>query len=295
MPSTLRDASPVPAMCRSWGAVVALLAASCLAILPARAQSMSVQSTRAQSARVGDAGASHGVVEDALTRIRRAGVLRIGLTGDYRPFSFRTPAGALEGADVAMARDFARAIGVRPVFVMTTWAALSGDFSAGRFDIAVGGVSIDPARARLGLFSQPYVSDGKRPVVRCADARRFTGIDAINRPDVRVVVNPGGTNERFARERLARAAITVFPDNTRIFDQIIAGKADVMVTDGVEVDLQSRLHPGVLCPAKVGAPFTHFDKAWLLPRDARFAATVNRFIGQEVKTGRWAARLRRAM
>ena len=284
-------------MCRTRGrgAVAALLAASCLAIMPARAQSMNVQSMNARHTRAGDPGACHGVVGDALTRIRRAGVLRIGLTGDYRPFSFRTPGGALEGADVAMARDFARTIGVRPVFVMTTWASLSDDFSAGRFDIAVGGVSVDPARARLGVFSQSYARDGKRPVVRCADAGRFTGIDAINRPDVRVIVNPGGTNERFARERLARAAITVFPDNTRIFDQIIAGKADVMVTDGVEVDLQSHLHPGVLCPAEVSAPFTHFEKAWLLPRDVRFAAAANRFIAAEIRNGGWAARLRQAM
>ena len=142
-----------------------------------------------------------------------------------------------------------------------------------------------PPAPGWGVFSQSYARDGKRPVVRRADARRFTGIDAIDRPDVGVIVNPGGTHERFARERLARAAITVFPDNTRIFDQIIAGKADVMVTDGVEVDLQSRPHPGVLCPAEVGAPFTHFEKAWLLPRDARFAAVANRFIAAEIRNG----------
>src|SRR5690606_40866418 len=59
-------------------------------------------------------------------------------------------------------------------------------------------------------------------------------------PDVRVVVNPGGTNEKFARERLKRATIVQHPDNNTIFDEIIAGRADLMITDAAETRWQAR-------------------------------------------------------
>ncbi|MGL1530597.1 transporter substrate-binding domain-containing protein, partial [Vibrio parahaemolyticus] len=84
---------------------------------------------------------------------------------------------------------------------------------------------------------------------RCADARKFrAGIEPVDRPEVRVIVNPGGTNEQFVREHLGRARIIVFPDNRGVFEELAAGRADVMITDDVEAMLQSRRHPG-LCRA----------------------------------------------
>jgi CDP-glycerol glycerophosphotransferase (TagB/SpsB family) len=38
-------------------------------------------------------------------------------------------------------------------------------------------------------------------------------------------------NERFARANAPHATLTVFPDNVTIFDRIVAGQADVMITD----------------------------------------------------------------
>jgi cyclohexadienyl dehydratase len=34
-----------------------------------------------------------------------------------------------------------------------------------------------------------------------------------------------------------------------VFKEVAEGRADLMVTDGAEVDYQSRLNAGVLCPA----------------------------------------------
>ena len=167
-----------------------------------------------------------------LAHIQSAGVLRIGTTGDYQPFAFREPDGSYRGADITMARQLAAALGVRAEFVPTTWAKLDSDFAADRFDIAVGGVSILPAREQIADFSPPTVVDGKRPIVRCADKDRFTSIASIDQPGVRVVVNPGASNEAFARSHFPHAQFTVHTDNASVFDEILAGREDVMVTDG---------------------------------------------------------------
>ena len=147
----------------------------------------------------------------SLDAIRARGTLRVGVTGDYPPFSFRVPAdGRFEGFDVEQAQDLAKALGVSLEFVGTSWLTLAADLTADTFDIAMGGVSVTPDRAAHGRFSAPYLHDGKTPVARCAEGGRFDTVEAIDKPDVRVVVNPGGTNERFARARFPHARIRCF-------------------------------------------------------------------------------------
>ncbi len=81
-------------------------------------------------------------------------------------------------------------------------------------------------------FSIPVLTDGKRPIVRCADKDRYVSVKDIDKPEVRVVVNPGGTNQRFADANFPHASVRVFPDNRAIFKEVAEGRADLMVTDG---------------------------------------------------------------
>jgi cyclohexadienyl dehydratase len=219
----------------------------------------------------------------ALDVIRTRGVLLVGTTGDYSPFSRRTRSGELAGADIDMARSLAATIGVRLEFVPTTWITLLDDFTSHRFDLAMGGVTITPERVVR-----------KRPIVRCADKERLNSIAAIDQADVHVVTPPGGTNEAFAKSTFKAALVTVFPNNVAIFDEIAAGRMDVMVTDGVEVDHQSALHAGILCPASVAAPFTHFQKAYLLPKDDEMKQFVDRWLARQLATGAWGKALDKA-
>ncbi|MDR3435048.1 transporter substrate-binding domain-containing protein [Telmatospirillum sp.] len=239
---------------------------------------------------------SAGWAEDgALEAVKKAGVIRIGTTGDYLPYSIKGPDGKLVGADIEMGEDLAAALGVKAEFVPTTWKTLLDDFKGGRFDIVVGGVTITPERAEAGDFSIPLDHDGKRPIVRCTDKEKFASLAAIDQPSTRVVVNPGGTNERFAREQLKNAQLAVWPDNRTIFERIADGSADVMVTDGIEVTLQAVRHPGVLCPAAVNDSFTHFDKAYLLRRDPALKQAVDAWMGQALASGKWQHALDTAM
>jgi cyclohexadienyl dehydratase len=260
--------------------VLGLLAAAALAAPPA-----------ASGARADAATASNATAAPSrLDAIIGKGVLRVGTTGDYKPFSYLNPeTKTFEGVDIDMARSLAKAMGVQPEFVQTSWSAMMADFAADKFDVAVGGVSINMDRQKKALFSIPYMVDGKAPIARCADKAKYLTLADIDRPGVRVIVNPGGTNERFAKENLKQAAVTVYPDNVTIFDQIADHKADVMITDAIETVLQQKLHPSSLCAVRPEDPFNFVEKAYLLPRDFVLKAFVDQWLHLAIATKEFQA------
>ena len=148
-----------------------------------------------------------------LDTIVGGGTLRVGLTEDYRPFSFADASGKVEGIDVDMAMSLAQSLGVRLEIVKTSWSTLKSDLQTNSFDIAMGGITITLDRQRTGLFSNPVFSSGKTPITHCGDEPKYETIAAIDQPGVRVIVNPGGMNERFDRAHLQKATIIQWSDN----------------------------------------------------------------------------------
>ncbi|MFH9247855.1 transporter substrate-binding domain-containing protein [Streptomyces lydicus] len=262
----------------------ALSALACLLAVTAAAPASS-----AAPAAVRGPGHPAGTKASALDTVPRRGVLRVCTTGDYRPFSYRDPrTGGYRGVDIDMARDLAKSLDATPRYVPTTWAELVGDLAAGRCDIAMGGVSITLPRARSVYFSEPTRTDGKTPIVRCADKDTYRTLQQIDRPGTTVIVNPGGTNEQFARAHIKQATLKVHPDNTTIFDEIIAGRADVMMTDAGETRYQAKIHPE-LCSVHPGQPFTFSEKAYALPRgDDEFKAYVDQWVHLATHDGTYA-------
>jgi cyclohexadienyl dehydratase len=222
--------------------------------------------------------------QTVLDTILARGTLRVGLTGDYRPFSIKDGSGKFEGFDVDMAESMAKGLGVKLEIVPTAWPTLLADLQGQRFDVGMGGISVTLDRAKAAFFSAPVMRTGKAPITRCSDQARFTSLGAIDQPGVRVITNPGGTNERFARANLKQAEIVVFPNNAAIFDELVANHADVMMTDAVETRLQQRLHPE-LCAVDPDHPFDFSELAYLLPRDPALKAWVDRWLHIQGETG----------
>jgi cyclohexadienyl dehydratase len=100
-----------------------------------------------------------------------------------------------------------------------------------------------------------------------------------------VIVNPGGTNERFAKANIKNAEIKTYGDNATIFDEIAKGNADLMMTDASETRYQQKLHPGVLCAVHPEQPFDFAEKAYWLQRDAALKAFVDQWLHIAVEDG----------
>jgi cyclohexadienyl dehydratase len=224
-----------------------------------------------------------------LDEILAAGTLRVGTAGDYKPFTYLDKAtGQFSGMDIELAESLGKVLGVKVEFVKTSWPTLMQDFVAGKFDLAMGGISVTLERQKKAFFSAPYMREGKTPIARCEHKDKFATIESIDRPGVKVIVNPGGTNERFARSHLKTADIRVHDDNTTIFDEIVSGNADLMITDSSETRYQQKLKPA-LCAIHPDQPFDFAEKAYLLPRDPALKAFVDQWLHISRETGAYQA------
>ncbi|CAO3418113.1 transporter substrate-binding domain-containing protein [Azospirillum endophyticum] len=264
------------------------LAAAVGAVLVCAVTALSATGAAGQTA-PSAAAATQPAETSRLDAILSAGTLRVGTTGDYKPFTYLNPqTQKFEGMDIDLAEAMGKALGVKVEFVKTSWSNLLPDLLADKYDIAVGGVSVTLERQKKALFSNALMRDGKTPITRCENKDRFQTVADIDKPGIRLIVNPGGTNEKFARANIRTAQIEVHPDNVTIFDQIVAGKADLMITDAVETRLQQKLHPE-LCAIHPDQPFDFSEKAFLLPRDIVLKLWVDQWLHQAVATGQYQA------
>jgi len=223
--------------------------------------------------------------DSVLAKILDSGVLRVGTTGDYPPFSFMNEkSGQYSGIDIDLAKKLAASLGVELNFVSTSWPGLMSDLAADKYDIGMSGISRTLLRQRTASFSNVYSSGGKTPIVRCDALTQLNSFNKIDQSAVRVIVNPGGTNEKFVRRHIKHAQIQVYPDNTRIFEQIVDGHADVMITDAIEVKLQQRLHPE-LCAAMPGELFTQVEKAYLMSQNIALKEYVDDWLREVKQSG----------
>lgn len=225
--------------------------------------------------------------DDSLQAVRAHGILRVGTTGDYCPMSYLNPrTHAYEGFDTALTEELAASLGVKIEYVPTTWPTLMQDTHDRKFDLAICGITITETRKEQALMSEGYLENGKTVLCRAEDAEKYTSLAAINRPEVRVMENPGGLNEKFAREHLPDANLTIHPVNEEIPALIASGRADVMITEVMEAAYYAGKDSRLAAPL-LDRPFTHGQLGVLLPPgNETLLEYVNGFLEQERRSGR---------
>lgn len=193
-----------------------------------------------------------------VAEIVERGTLLVGTTGDYRPLSFREEDGTYWGFGIELAQEIARHLNVEIEFVKTSWPTLTADVQAEPqlFDMAIGGITITDARCETMLMSEGYLANGKTILCRATETNRFQSLADIDKPEVRVLVNPGGLNEKFANENLTHATIIVHQKNEEIPSLVAEGEADVMITEITEAPYYVKTDTRLAAPL-LNDPFTH--------------------------------------
>ena len=205
----------------------------------------------------------NGKVAEILDR----GIILFGTTGDYRPLSFCEPDGTYWGFGIDVANEIARRLGVDIEFKKTSWPTLTADVLTEPqiFDLAIGGITITDTRRETMLMSDGYLANGKTILCRASEADRYKSLADIDKPEVTVMVNPGGLNEKFANENLTHANIVVYQKNEEIPTLVAEGAADVMITEITEAPYYVQTDTRLAAPL-LNAPFTHGEIGVLMQK-----------------------------
>ena len=208
--------------------------------------------------------------------IVQAKVLRVGTPGDYRPFAMKAE-GKYTGHDIDVIEAMAKEMGVKVQYVDTTWPKLMSDLQENKFDVAVGGITRNVARISKVEMLPGYAPFGKVALVRAADKDKFTTPEALNQASVRVIKNPGGTNEAYVLQNMQSAQISTHDKNAEIPALIADGKGDVMITETYEALHYAKADPR-LHAAYLGKPLTPVNQlGFMLPADDADYSRVMRF------------------
>ncbi len=175
--------------------------------------------------------------EDAWTRIRRSGSVRIGHTAEA-PYAWRTPDGRVTGEAPELARAVFAQLGIQHIeWVEVQFGSLIPQLRTGRFDVIAAGMYVTPARERQIAFSHPSYCTHAALLVRHADAQRLRGYaDLVQSPGARLAVLAGAVEgEAALAAGVPAGRILAFPDPASAAQAVADGEAEALALSAPSV------------------------------------------------------------
>lgn len=204
--------------------------------------------------------------QSRLHRILKAGVLRVGTTGDWNPMSVRDPTtNTYQGFDIDVMQALAEDMGVAVAFVPTAWATLVNGLIADKYDMTTS-ASITPQRIRTVGFTRSYYQVSTVPITLKKNLARFRDWEDINRAGVTVATTMGTSHEQQVKLFFPEARINSVEAPARDFQEVLSERADVSVTSNLEASLLVASHPQ-LAIVPVSAPRSPADLAFIVPQE----------------------------
>lgn len=228
-----------------------------------------------------------------LERVRSAGIVRVCIWPDYYGITWRNPRNdALQGVDIELSAEFAKALGVKLSYVESSFAKLIEDVTSDRCDVAMHAVGVTPARQQALRFSQPYLQSDVYGVTTKANRviREWADID---KPGVRVAVQAGTFMEPVMVAALKQAQVVIVRPPVVREQELEAGRVDVFMAD---YPYSRRLLDNADWARLVSPPQTFHLVPYayaVKPGDDEWLRELDRFVAAIKRDGRLAAAARR--
>ncbi|WP_029007357.1 substrate-binding periplasmic protein [Azospirillum halopraeferens] len=251
---------------------------------------MSVMRTLLFTLLVGTLVAFTGLARAAgeVEAILRQGELKIGYIPSPPGTAKDPKTGELTGFYVDAARSIAEQMGVRPVFVETTWANFVAGLQAGQFDMSIGATFATVKRATVVDFTRPIFYLGSVAVVK-SDEERFASLADMNKPDVRIAVVQGTAAEDFVRRTIPNARMTSLAGGnlTAGFMEVAAGRADASFEDLFTATRFTEQQPGVKM-LFTDRPVNFLPIAWTVRKgNSELQSVLNVALDNLLTSGQW--------
>jgi len=171
--------------------------------------------------------------------VKERAVMRIGIENrDWGRFHFWR-GGKVQGLDVDLANEIAKALNVKAEFVPTTWGngekgTLSGTWLSedwSEFDMVISAVTKLPSRAERVVFSVSYAAVGQKILFRKQDELNSLK-DLVGK---KVGAQKGTTSEAIARKKLTGSTVVPYPSWQDALQALKKGDISAAVIDSPTV------------------------------------------------------------
>ena len=222
--------------------------------------------------------ATSAMAESRLQQILVNGELRVGTTGDWNPMTMIDPTSKeRKGFDIDIATALATDMGVKVVFVPTTWKTLVNGIVAAKYDMT-SSASLSPKRALVAGYSLSYFAVEDVPLMLNKNKGKYNSWEDLNNPNVTVAVTLGTVQEKRAEVLFTKSKIIKVSAPARDYQEVLAGRADISMTSNLEAAKLVEQYPQMMVvPVKGGKNPTPL--AVLLPQaDQVWINYVNHWI-----------------
>ena len=222
-----------------------------------------------------------------LEKIQKSGELRVGFESGYLPFEMTSKEGDFMGFDIDMAKEMAKAMGVKFVPVNTAWDGIIPALITNKFDILISGMTITQERNLAINFADPYIIVGQTILLKKGLEGEIKSYKDLNDPKYTVTSKLGTTGEQAIKRLIPKATYKSFEVESEAALEVLNGKADATIYDlPFCVTFMAQQGKGNL--TFLDTPFTFEPLAWAITKgDPDFLNWLNNFLRQMKNDGRY--------
>ncbi len=150
--------------------------------------------------------------------------LRVGVEGNYPPFSMIAPDGKLAGFDIDIANAVCAEMKAECTFVQQEFDGIIPALNAKKFDLIVASMTITEARRKAVDFSDPYYDVPSRFV---AKQGAFADHSPATLKGKKIVVLRNSPRAAYLQENYKESEIVLAGKETEVYMELAVGRADV--------------------------------------------------------------------
>ena len=225
--------------------------------------------------------------KSTIEEILKRGTLRVGLEAGYLPFEMADKKGRFVGFDVDMAKEMAKAMGVKLEIVNTAWDGIIPALVTKKFDIIMSGMTITQERNLKINFADPYIIVGQTILLNKKHAGKVKSYKDLNDPKYIITSKLGTTGEQAIKRLIPKATYKSFEVESEAALEVLTGKADASVYD-LPFCATFMAQQGAGKLIFLDKPFTFEPLAWAIRKgDPDFMNWLNNFLRQVKHDGRY--------
>jgi len=150
--------------------------------------------------------------------------MRVGVEGNYPPFSQMGPDGKLSGFDIDIAVALCAQMKIECQLVQQEWDGMMPALAAKKFDMIVASMTITEARKKAADFSDPYYDVPSRFLAKAGAFKDHTPATLKGK---KIIVLRNSPRAEFVAQNYKDSEVLLVNKETDVYMELAAGRGDV--------------------------------------------------------------------